>query len=358
MKGLLVDQLYSKIDGYDEVEKARIFEIKDIGKRLGVISPERLFINGFPIRNPIAAFNPSIVRVGDDVFLYPRVIVGYYKYVSAIVEARLQLQDILSGQVNLDYYSSSLAILPSTIYDLWGAEDPRTYMLDGRITMTYTGRTISYFAKDSVDKTLPITAYKDKDRWVKWLIHKPREEESDNIINDKNSFILKYNNRIFFFHRPQDKHRKYYLVISELPEPDMSEELVEVVPIRDWLAMPPASFEEKIGWGTPPLDVGGHKFLFILHGVGKRLQAYRAFAALIDLGGKEPVLDSVTPYYIMAPREPYEIYGDRPHIIFPGGAVRIDDEILISYGAADYMIAFAKINYTELMQLLDKHRFY
>ncbi len=353
---------YPRLEGYNIVNKYRSFNVKDITIRLGVISPERLFINGFPIRNPIAAFNPSIVVVGEDVYLYPRIIVGYYKYVSAIVEARLTVHDILSGQVNLDYYSSNLAIMPSTRYDLWGAEDPRAYILDGNIAITYTGRTISYFEQGGVDKTLPITAIKTRDSWTKWIVHKPREDEAESIRNDKNSFIVEHNGRKYLFHRPQDIRGRYYLVISELPSSLTFEkprgEIIEVRPIRDWLVMPPAPFEEKIGWGTPPIYMGDGKYLFILHGVGFKLQIYRAFAAIIDLGGKEPILSSVTPYYIMAPKEPYEVYGDRPQIIFPCGAARIDDEILISYGAADYMVAFAKIGYSELAHILDKNRFY
>ena len=345
------------IPGAVEASKTRRFEVRDIAKRLGVISPERLFINGFPVSRPIAAFNASFRLEGDKVILYPRIIVGYYKYVSAIVETVIPVSDILSGQVNLDYYSSSLAITPSTEYDLWGAEDPRAYTLKGLPAITYTGRTISYFEKGGTDRTLPITALRRNGKWVKWIIHRPSSKLEGQITNDKNAFILEDSGQFYFMHRPQDRNEEYYLVIGRIDEPpSLDQELVEVRTLEDKLALPHAEFEEKVGWGAPPIEVRPHEYLILLHGVGRKLQAYRVFALLLSTKAGEPELLSVTPYYVMEPREPYEVYGDRPYTVFPCGAARIDDEILVSYGAADYMIGFATISYSELLMILDKNR--
>jgi predicted GH43/DUF377 family glycosyl hydrolase len=351
--------------GAVEAARLRLYETRDMARRAGTISPDRLFINGFPARNPIAAFNPGMIVEGEAALVYPRIIIGYYKYVSAIVETRVPLEDILSGQVSLNVYSSNLAIMPSTEHDLWGAEDPRAYNLAGRPAITYTGRTISYFEPGYGDRTLALTAVNAGGRWVKAVAHRPSPSLRGFIVNDKNAFLLNVDDKLYFFHRPQLRTGEYILVASELPSSawealsNPANGPVEVESSRDWLVMDAAPFEEKIAWATPPLHVRGRTFLFLLHGVGRRLQAYRVFAAEIELSPSEgPIVRAVTPYYIMGPREAYEVYGDRPYTVFPCGAARIDDELLLSYGAADYMVAFALLDYTELLSALDRGRIY
>ena len=70
---------------YEAMEK-RVFETEDIVRRLAVISNNRVFINNYPITNPAAVFNPAIIVEGDYTKIYARIILGYFLYVSAIVE--------------------------------------------------------------------------------------------------------------------------------------------------------------------------------------------------------------------------------------------------------------------------------
>ena len=82
---------------------------------------------------------------------------------------------------------------------------------------------------------------------------------------------------------------------------------------------------------------------------------YKAFAVLMNSNGK---ITAVTPHYIMEPQEIYEKYGDRPHVVFPTGIARLDDEIIIAYGAADSFIGIGKIDFSEIMSILDSNRVY
>ncbi|MEB3806775.1 MAG: glycosidase [Desulfurococcales archaeon] len=355
--------LLEKAVNFEKVRQVRTSKVLDLAERLGTISPDRLFLNGFPARNPVAVFNPSLLLENGLVSLYPRIIVGYYKYVSAIVESLIPLNDILTGHVNLNVYSSNLAITPSNRYDLWGAEDPRAYRIHGYELMTYTGRTIGYFSPDGSDKTLPITAVKRNGSWSKVIVHRASAGLEGKIHNDKNAFILENGGEYYLFHRPQLETGEYIALISKLPAEDVRDalkhggELREIRPETDWLALPHAAFEEKIAWGPPPIRLRGDDYLFILHGVGVSLQAYRLFAAIIELPpGEPPIIKAVTPTYIMEPREPYETFGDRPYTVFPCGIARHNNEILLSYGAADYMAAFASISYEELMDQLEEGR--
>ena len=352
--------IIGKAVGYDNAARLRRSETIDIAVRRGVLPPDRLFINGFPASHPAAVFNPGHILDGDRLVLFPRIILGYYKYVSAIAEAVIPLEDVLDGTVGVNTYSASLAILPSNKYDLWGAEDPRAYRIGGLEAVTYTGRTRLYFESDS-DKTLPITAFKRNGKWVKSIAHKPSKHLNGMVSNDKNAFLVNHNDRLYLFHRPQLRSGEY-LLLASLVDPGILEEPgsgdpVETEPRADWEVIQPAGFEEKIAWGPPPIHLSGDEYLFLLHGVGKRLQAYRVFAALIELPrGEPPVVKAVTPRYIMEPREAYEVYGDRPYTVFPCGASRVGGELLVTYGAADYMAGFATISMDDLMAELDKGR--
>ena len=360
----------SKSAGFDEAPKLRRYETRDIARRLGVISPDRLFLNGFPARNPIALFNPAMLLEREDdedtIILYPRIIVGYYKYVSAIVEARIPLSDVLSGTVNINYYSSNFVIQPSSRYDLWGAEDPRAYTIGGERLITYTGRTISYFEPGGGDRTLPVTAVETEAGWKKIIVHRPTTGLSRRVISNKNAYMLEHNGEIYFFHRPTLSDGSSILLASRLPsetvrkliaEPPGDGEPSEVYAERDCQIMPPASFEKKLGWTAPPIHLRGNEYLFLLHGVGRRMEVYRVFAAIIELDPKEgPRIKAVTPRYIMEPRESYETFGDRPYTVFPCGLARIEDSLLVAYGAADYMVAFALIPLDELLSELDEGR--
>jgi len=58
----------------------------------------------------------------------------------------------------------------------------------------------------------------------------------------------------------------------------------------------------------------------------------------------------------MEPRESYEVYGDRPFTVFPCGMCRLDDKLLISYGAADSAAGIGEIDLIRLMEILDSNR--
>jgi predicted GH43/DUF377 family glycosyl hydrolase len=74
----------------------------------------------------------------------------------------------------------------------------------------------------------------------------------------------------------------------------------------------------------------------------------------LRIEGDAVSVDAVTPTYIMEPRLEYEIVGDRPFVAFPCGAVRVDDDIIITYGAADLYMGIGVLRLDELMTELDR----
>jgi predicted GH43/DUF377 family glycosyl hydrolase len=128
--------------------------------------------------------------------------------------------------------------------------------------------------------------------------------------------------------------------------------LSEILLSNTEICIKSAKFEDKIGWGTPVVKVE-KEYLALLHGVDRDTQWYKAFAVLLDGDAR---IKAVTRYYIMEPRESYEVYGDRPFTVFPCGLCKLDDKLIISYGAADFACGFGEIDLSELMSMLDANR--
>jgi predicted GH43/DUF377 family glycosyl hydrolase len=259
------------------------------------------------------------------------------------------LNDIYSSKT--DSYDAEIKVYPDCKYDYWGVEDPRVYDVDGKRLMTYCGRTVNYFNPTiKHERTLPVTAIYDKEKWKKILVFRLPEKLTDYVISDKDAFLIKKKG-FFLFHRLHLTDEKFYLTASKIRD-DIETKKLKEVRVSDTVAVfEPAGFEQKIGWATPPIKVGRENLIF-LHGVDRETQCYRVFAVLMD-GVR---VTAVTPYYIMAPKEIYEVYGDRPHVVFPCGAQKIDDKVLISYGATDSVIGIGEVDFTEIMSILDENR--
>ncbi len=351
------DIVYSRVN-LDELVAQRRPETRDIVERLGYITRDNVLLENMPSHRAAAVFNPAIAVNGDTLILYARVVLGYYKYISAIVSFETRLDKILSSGIEDEVYTAKPVILPSTIYDISGAEDPRIYEIGGKLLMTYTGRTRSYFSPEpSMERCLPVTAVKDREGWKRIHVYRFPPTFRRYIECDKDAYLVYSGGDYYFFHRPSTIDGSFYLAISKVDNIDLEaeEELREVI-AGDTFELPlRAGFERKIGWATPPLKINRNKYIAFIHGVDNVIEAYRLFAVEIELG-KSISVNAVTPTYIMEPKTIYEIYGDRPYTIFPCGLWSYRDKILLSWGAGDYTIGIGLINVDTLLEILDRGR--
>lgn len=332
-----------------DLNKKRENKTKDIVKRIGVITPNRIFLENFPLKNPITSFNPSCILENEILILYTRIILGYYAYVSSIAEIKIPIEDL--ENISKNYYNGKIVVFPENRYDIYGCEDPRTSKLDNKIYMVYAGRTVSYFDPNAkYEKTLPIISVYENS-WKKKYVFKIKSFPNKSIISDKDAFLFKLREDYYIFHRPHIDNN-FYLFISKLGRLDFEGELKEIYPKNSILVLEPAKFETKIGWGTPLLKID-KEYIAFLHALDKDKIAYRVFAMLFD---KDLHPISVTPYYIMEPKENYEKFGDRPFVVFPCGICKIDDKIIITYGSADFAIGIGEIDISEILSILDKNK--
>ncbi len=335
----------------NKITRRRRFETRDIVKRLKAITGHDIILKNYPIKVPRVAFNPSIHLFGDRLRIYARIIIGYYTYTSAIAEFDITLDELYEKTCRK--YEAELSVYPTTKYDLWGVEDPRVYEIDGKLYMTYTGRTSSYFSPViKTERTLPVTARYENGKWKKIAVFRMPEEIRSFVASDKNAFLVK-SDKLMLFHRLHMLNDKFYLAVCNVPESVLeSKELQEIEIGENITVMRAAPFESKIGWAAPPVKVND-EYLVLIHGVDKELSAYRVFAVLMN---KEGLFTAITPFYILEPREIYEQYGDRPFVVFPCGLQKLGDKLIISYGGADSFVVIGEIELEKLMNILYENR--
>jgi len=327
------------------VELERENRTVDIVKRIGVITADRVHLTNHAADHPVTIFNPSILVENDDVKIYARIVLGYFTYTSAVIELEIPIAEL--NYLSEGHYSGRIVIQPDNKYDIWGVEDPRSCIIGGKAVITYSGRTVNYF-RPGLERVLPTVAVREEGGWKKIRVFTFSGEK---VVSDKDAFLADTNG-LTLFHRLHTQSDEYHCITNDVPaEVLKGKRLSKSALSKARIALKAASFEDKIGWGTPPIKVG-QEYLLLLHGVDNN-QWYKVFAVLMD---KHTNITAVTRGYIMEPRESYEVYGDRPFTVFPCGLCKVDDKLLVSYGAADFASGLGEIDLSRLMALLDKNR--
>ncbi len=142
--------------------------------------------------------------------------------------------------------------------------------------------------------------------------------------------------------------------------------LSESEDLKSWRALGsvmqgrPHYWDEMIGSGPPPVKTR-EGWLHIYHGIATHLMngfVYQAGVVLLDLDDPTRVIARGRDN-ILEPRESYELIGQVPNVIFPGGMI-VDDcdedgfvlsgsRVLLYYGAADTSVCLATTTVAELL---------
>jgi beta-1,4-mannooligosaccharide/beta-1,4-mannosyl-N-acetylglucosamine phosphorylase len=123
----------------------------------------------------------------------------------------------------------------------------------------------------------------------------------------------------------------------------------------------PQRWDEWIGSGPPPVKTK-EGWLHLYHGVATHFASanvYQAGVVLLDLEDPSRVV-SRGAFNILEPREPWELSGQVPNVVFPSGMVveEVDDSgladpsspVRIYYGAADTVVGLATSSVAELIE--------
>jgi beta-1,4-mannooligosaccharide/beta-1,4-mannosyl-N-acetylglucosamine phosphorylase len=144
-----------------------------------------------------------------------------------------------------------------------------------------------------------------------------------------------------------------------------SQDLVNWSVVGPVMAGRPHYWDELIGSGPPPVKTR-KGWLHVYHGVATHFASvniYQAGVVLLDLADPRRVLGR-SRNNILEPREPYELMGQVPNVVFPTGMVvaeydeerfALDDSLVrVYYGAADTVVALATTTVKELLNECDR----
>lgn len=238
-------------------------------------------------------------------------------------------------------------ITPTESFNKFGAEDPRISKIDDLFLITYTALSHPAFGKiDGVRIGLASTKdfktidnhgivgpanHSDKDAVIF-----PRRIQGKIVMLHRivpNIQLIAFDDLEQLFNSSQKVWEKHLNILGEY---------VVMRPMFEWES-------KKIGAGPTPIETE-EGWLLIYHGVDDN-HVYRMGVALLDLDNPQIVI-ARAPVPVLEPELGFEVYGDVPNVVFPEGAIIMNGNLHIYYGAADSNIGHAQIEMKELLTWL------
>ena len=234
-------------------------------------------------------------------------------------------------------------------YEEWGVEDPRVAWLaaEGRYAITYTGHSLAgpRLCLATTDDVLDPSRYRR---------HGPRlaTENKDGVV-----FPETIAGRYAVLHRPMPHIVLARVAAVEDPWPAEGAVLLGPQP-GTWRS-------SRVGAGAPPLRtrIG---WLLAFHGATAVAEGNVYSMGWCVLDGDDPArVRYVSPEPALAPETDYEIHpGPLPQVdmanfpggirvVFPCGLVELGRDLLVYYGAADRVVAAARVEKDALLESLE-----
>ena len=314
-----------------------------------------------------SVLNPGVYQDGNTLHMLYRAVkkgnystVGYCKF---------------DGPLNIIERYDTPIIIPNTIEENKGVEDPRIVKIDDLFYITYT-------AYDGINALGALITSKDLINFERKGIITPKFtfDEFQNLAECNNLTSVKYfrHNRHF---NPNDKVYIWDKDIVFFPrringklaflhriKPGIQLVLIDKIEYltNDFWTNYLLHFNEHIiidpnenshessyiGGGCPPIETS-KGWLMIYHGVYDTVNGYvyTAAVALLDLENPTKVIARL-PYPLFEPELEYELNGVVNNVVFPTGTALFNDKLYIYYGAADKTIACASVSLKELLHEL------
>jgi len=305
-----------------------------------------------------AVFNPAAIYEGGKVHILYRAIgdtdvsvLGYASSVDGLhIEERpdkpvyVPREPFEGANPSQPYVSGSPGIYISGGGGMGGCEDPRLTKIDDRVYITYVA-----YDGHSPPRVALSSIHIDDFLHKKWNWKKPVLISPPYKV-DKNACILpeKIKGKYVIFHRIFPNILIDFVDDLEFDGKTRWLEGQYKIPIRslgsDWDSL-------KVGCGPPPLKTRDG-WLLIYQAVCRRDESrYKMGAMLLDLKDPTKVLArSRNP--ILEPVASYENEGWKAGVVYPCGAVVIDDRLFVYYGGADMVVCVASTKLAHFVEQL------
>ena len=267
---------------------------------------------------------------------------GFENYISYIGYAR-------STDGRVFEWNDTPFISPDAPFDRYGAEDARISKIDDTFLITYTA--LCHPAFEGPDGVrIGLASTKDFSVVTKHGVVGPPACDKDAVI-----FPRRIDGRLAMLHRiPPDVQLIYFDSLEQLFQPPASLWTEHMETIDKHVVMSPRGSgweEKKVGAGPTPIETD-EGWLLIYHGVDQH-HVYRTGFALLDLDDPSRVIARTT-IPVFEPETDYELLGDVNNVVFPEGAVVLDDVLYMYYGAADRVIGLATASMDDVLQVFRK----
>lgn len=314
--------------------------------------------------------NPAVIMKDNIIHMFYRAVrkgnhssIGYCSFVDPLIVHTRSQEPLVTAQFE---------------YESHGVEDPRIVKIDNLYYLSYTAydgnnalgalalsKDLKHFDKKGliVPKMTYHTFYHltetKKDINEKYLRYNDNERfrnkaDKDIYLWDKNVifFPRRINGKLCFMHRIKPDIQ--LVMIDELDE--LNHEFWEkyFLQLEEHILLTPKFKHEVsyIGGGCPPIETK-EGWLIIYHSVFDTIKGYVycACAALLSLDDPKKEISRL-PYALFKPDQEWELKGEVNNVCFPTGAIVIEEDLYIYYGAADEQIACATVSLPVLLQEL------
>jgi len=294
-----------------------------------------------------ATFNMSVVKKGKTYY-------GVYRAVGSEDKLRtpeqLSIIGIGKGKDNMHFEERVPFIVPEAEWEKYGCEDPRITFFEGKYYTFYTALSKYPFEASGIKVAVAIS--KDLKKIDERHLVTPFNAKAMTLfperVNGKITVILTVNTDM-----PPAK-----IAIAQL---EKIEDLWSRDFWEDWYVnMDKHTIDLKrlasdhVEVGATPIKTS-HGWLFLYSHIQNYFSSgnnsgkiFGLEAVLLDLKNPQTIIGQ-TRGPLLAPREPYELVGHVPDIVFPSGAILEKDTLFIYYGAADTTVCMAHVNITDLI---------
>jgi predicted GH43/DUF377 family glycosyl hydrolase len=294
-----------------------------------------------------AAFNMSVVKKGTTYY-------GVYRAIGAEdklrIPERISIIGIGKGKDRVHFEDCAPFISPEEEWEKYGCEDPRITFFEGSYYTFYTA--LSKYPFEASGIKVAVAVSKDLKKIDERHLVTPFNAKAMTLfpkrINGKITVILTVNTDM-----PPSK-----IAIAQMDE---IEELWDVKFWEKWyenidehtLSLKRTD-SDHTEVGTTPIKTP-HGWLILYSHIqnyfpgGDNLpRIFGIEGALLDLNNPLNVVGH-TRGPMLVPREPYELLGHVPDVIFPSGAILEKDTLYIYYGATDMTVCMAHVNIDDLI---------
>ena len=158
----------------------------------------------------------------------------------------------------------------------------------------------------------------------------------------KDSSIIEYGRKTSLLTRPEIRGLSAgWWGILDIEDLTINAENMKIV-------LYPEKWEFKVGWSTNAVKLGSNEYLVGWHGIYKETNAYLNGLAIVSNDGSLLAISD----YLLASKELWETYGDRPYVIFGNGLIMKKDVLYWIGGVCDYAIGVYSVDFDKVMEKL------